>query len=31
MSKALLIIDVQNFYFGKNGLTGCEEASQKAR
>ena len=31
MNKALLIIDIQNFYFGKDGLKGCEQASQNAR
>lgn len=31
MSKALIIIDVQNFYFGENGLAGSIEASLKAR
>lgn len=31
MNKALLIIDIQNFYFGKDGLKGCEEASRNAR
>jgi nicotinamidase-related amidase len=31
MNKALLIIDVQNFYFGDNGLDGNIEASLKAK
>jgi len=31
MSKALLIIDIQNFYFGENGTEGCIEASLKAQ
>lgn len=31
MSEALLIIDIQNFYFeGKSRLAGCEEASRNA-
>jgi nicotinamidase-related amidase len=31
MSKALIIIDVQNFYFGENGLEGNVEASLKIK
>ncbi len=31
MGRALLIIDVQNFYFGENGLKDCIPASLNAR
>lgn len=31
MNKALLIIDIQNFYFGKDGLKDPGQASQNAR
>ncbi|HEX3043179.1 MAG TPA: cysteine hydrolase family protein [Bacillota bacterium] len=31
MNKALIIIDVQNFYFGENGLEGNIQASQNAQ
>ncbi|MDP4090790.1 MAG: cysteine hydrolase family protein [Bacillota bacterium] len=31
MAKALILIDIQNFYFGEKGLTGCVQASQNAK